>query len=165
MSGPAIFVVQVPATMRTSAWRGLARNGNKPEAVHVVLAGRGRDHLDGTAGESREQRPQAVHPDEVEHDVGLGRDDLEGARPAGVVASTEAARLELGQVGDVALLAAAVCLRVGRLPERVGDDERNGGRVAAPPGRSISRRPQPKVKQYASTPASRNSISNRRSSI
>ena len=28
MSGPAIFVVSVPATMSTSACRGLARNGN-----------------------------------------------------------------------------------------------------------------------------------------
>src|SRR6187200_3538504 len=27
-SGPAILVVRVPATIRTSAWRGLARNGN-----------------------------------------------------------------------------------------------------------------------------------------
>ena len=27
-SGPAILVVSVPATMSTSAWRGLARNGN-----------------------------------------------------------------------------------------------------------------------------------------
>jgi hypothetical protein len=25
MSGPAIFVVQMPATMRTSAWHGLGR--------------------------------------------------------------------------------------------------------------------------------------------
>ena len=31
MSGPAILVVQVPATMRTSACRGLARNGNIPQ--------------------------------------------------------------------------------------------------------------------------------------
>ena len=30
-SGPAIFVVSVPATMSTSAWRGLARNGNMPQ--------------------------------------------------------------------------------------------------------------------------------------
>src|SRR5918995_2017900 len=29
-SGPAILVVSVPATIRTSAWRGLARNGNMP---------------------------------------------------------------------------------------------------------------------------------------
>jgi hypothetical protein len=29
--GPAIFVVRVPATIRTSAWRGLARNGNMPQ--------------------------------------------------------------------------------------------------------------------------------------
>jgi hypothetical protein len=26
-----MFVVQVPATIRTSAWRGLARNGNQPK--------------------------------------------------------------------------------------------------------------------------------------
>ena len=30
-SGPAILVVSVPATMSTSAWRGLARNGNMPQ--------------------------------------------------------------------------------------------------------------------------------------
>ena len=30
-SGPAIFVVSVPATISTSAWRGLARNGNMPQ--------------------------------------------------------------------------------------------------------------------------------------
>ena len=30
-SGPAIFVVQVPATISTSAWRGEARNGNIPQ--------------------------------------------------------------------------------------------------------------------------------------
>src|SRR5918995_6134225 len=29
-SGPAIFVVSVPATISTSAWRGLARNGKWP---------------------------------------------------------------------------------------------------------------------------------------
>ena len=29
-SGPAILVVSVPATISTSAWRGLARNGNIP---------------------------------------------------------------------------------------------------------------------------------------
>jgi hypothetical protein len=31
MSGPAILVVQVPATMSTSACRGLARNGKNPK--------------------------------------------------------------------------------------------------------------------------------------
>jgi len=30
-SGSAIFVVSVPATMSTSAWRGEARNGNIPQ--------------------------------------------------------------------------------------------------------------------------------------
>src|SRR6187200_820646 len=30
-SGPAIFVVSVPATISTSAWRGLARNGKWPK--------------------------------------------------------------------------------------------------------------------------------------
>ena len=30
-SGPAIFVVSVPATISTSACRGLARNGNMPQ--------------------------------------------------------------------------------------------------------------------------------------
>ena len=30
-SGPAIFVVSVPATIRTSAWRGEARIGNIPK--------------------------------------------------------------------------------------------------------------------------------------
>ena len=106
---------------------GLARAGPErehPPAVHVVLAGRRRHHLDRAAGEARQERPQAVHPDQVEDVVGLGRDDLEDAAPAGVVVPTETARLELAQVGDVALLAAVVGLRVGRLPERVGDDDR-----------------------------------------
>ena len=79
---------------------GLARAGPEREhapAVHVVLRRRRRHHLDGAAGEARQQRPQAVHPDEVEDVVGLGRDDLEEAAPARVVAATEAARLELAR--------------------------------------------------------------------
>src|SRR4026207_2459608 len=40
-SGPAILVVSVPATISTSAWRGLARNGNmlkRSMSFHGVAA-------------------------------------------------------------------------------------------------------------------------------
>ncbi len=72
--------------MSTSAWRGLRAEREHAPAVDVVPARRGGHHLDRAAGEARQERPQAVGADEVEDDVGLGRDDLERAGPAGVVA-------------------------------------------------------------------------------
>ena len=99
---------------------GLARAGPEREhapAVHVVLRRRGRHHLDRAAGQAGQQRPQAVHPDQVEDVVGLGRDDLEDAAPARVVAAPEPARLELAQVGRC----------------------RSGGRRRRPPGRPPAR--------------------------
>ena len=123
---------------------GLARAGPErehPEAVHVVLRRRGRHHLDRAAGQARQQRPQAVHPDQVEDVVGAGRDDLEDAAPARVVATHRARCLELAQVVDVGRSAAVVGLRVGRLPERVRDDDRDDqvGRLARSPRAGCSR--------------------------
>jgi hypothetical protein len=101
------LVVSVPATIRTSACRGLAR----------------------------EERPEAVHPDQVEDVVGLGGDDLEDAAPARIVAPPGAARLVFAQVGDIAGLAAVVRGRVGCLPKRIRDDDRRQDVAAVVGGR------------------------------
>ena len=44
----------------------------------------------------------------------------------GVIPAAEAARLELGEVGDVTGASTVIGGRVGGLPERVRDDERDG---------------------------------------
>jgi len=75
------------------------------------------------AGQPREERPEAVHADEVEDEVRLGRDDVEGA-PPGVVLEHEVRALEVPEVQVLARPAAGVRLRARRGPERVRDDDR-----------------------------------------
>src|SRR6478735_7131237 len=104
----------------------LARAGAEREhapAVHVVLGRRRGHHLDRAAGEAREERPQAVHPDEVEDVVSLGRDDVERA-PARGVREHEVRALELREVEVLAGAPTGVCLRCRGGPQRVGHDDR-----------------------------------------
>src|SRR5207247_7198751 len=104
---------------------GLARRGPERErapAVDVVAGGREAHHLDRATGQTRQERPEAVGPEQVEDVVGLRRDDLEETRPAGGVAAAHAGGLELGEVGGVGRLSALVGLRVGRWPELLADD-------------------------------------------
>src|SRR3990170_673919 len=53
ISGPAIFVVSVPATMSTSAWRGDARNGNMPQRSMSFL-----DVADDIISMAQQARPE-----------------------------------------------------------------------------------------------------------